>query len=183
MPPPCRTPLETLGWGGQQLKHIFTKAWSENQEPVQEGAHPPLKLLPPLLGLHQEPSDSAHEPSSWPCTGSRCPRLCSGPGPTASGAQAAPGALGARGRRAGAALSLLGPGGTVLGAPASSWEQPSCPPRPHAQAILGAPAVSSSMVLTKALSHVLLAQASAGLSVGRHPQRGLAQGYIQPSAG
>lgn len=176
------TPQDSSGdsWlgGGQQLKYIFTKA-----EPVQEGAHPPLMLLPPLLGLYQEPSDSAREPSSRPCTGSCCPRLCSGPGPMASGAQAAPGVLGARGRRPGAALSLLGPGGSVLGAPASSWEQPSCPPKPCAQATLGAPAVSSSMALTKALSHMLLAQASAGLSVGHHPQRGLAQGYIQPSAG
>lgn len=76
-----------------------------------------------------------------------------------------------------------GLGGGVLGTPASSWEQPSCPPKPRAQATLGAPAASPPTALTEAPSHVLLAQASAGFSGGRHPQRGLAQGSIPPSAG
>ena len=60
---------------------------------------------------------------------------------------------GERGQRS----ACLGPGGSILGSPASSWERPSCPPRPCAQATLRAPAVSPSMALTKALSHLTLA--------------------------
>ena len=79
--------------------------------------------------------------------------------------------------------ACLGPGGSILGSPASSWERPSCPPRPCAQATLRASAVSSSMALTKALSHLTLAYQLAvipsGVCSGLHPALSRIAGKLQ----